>query len=99
MPLIVEILLFPVGILFTIHEKAGWKSIYFVFSFLALALYACVLMIRDAFNGILSPTHPDSAFFSAIPWFHFFLIILSVAAVKALRLAYLKKKQIDKTLK
>lgn len=88
-----ELLLWPIGILFAIYEDSGWKGALSFFVFFVLFIGCCILMGIDAFHGIGSPFDPRSAFITKIPWFNLFLILLFAVTAKALGLAFLKAKK------
>lgn len=77
--------LIPLGILFEMHERDGWKGVFFLSLFSLLFIVSSIFMGIDIAHGVSGPLDPRSVFMTWIPWSKLFIasgLIAMVALVK-----------------
>jgi predicted permease len=80
-----EILIFPLALLYAIQEKYGWNGIFYVALFSLATGITIIFMGIDIFNGVMSPTDPRSAFVRIIPWPYLIAFFSGILLAKGLK--------------
>ena len=73
--------LVPLGILFEMHGREGWKGVFLLSLFSLLFIISSIFMGIDIAHGVSGPLDPRSVFMTWIPWFKLFILSCFIAMV------------------